>query len=634
MSIFDLFDEAPLSGDKAPRILKAGTLEYEHFKQDASGGEIFKKETNSFRAAHLLCLIVFVALLTQLLRLQFLEGSFNRVLAEGNRVRAREVNPPRGLIFDSSGKILAKNSASFNLEIYPLDLPKKKEDRQNIYATLSAVAQIPENEIIDVVTKKGLLTYDPVVLRENIDRDTALLLKVKTNNLPGVAVSANPVREYESTTGLAAILGYVGKVSDKDLKANPNYKSSYEIGKDGLESYYEKYLRGVPGISQIEVDSKGRQQRELAATEPMPGNNLVLNINSGLESAMSKSLASIMASSRVTGAVAVAMNPKTGQIIGLVSLPTYDNNLFTRQTASEEYQKLLDNPTLPLFNRAIAGTYPSGSIIKPMMAAAALQEGKITPNTTINDPGEIKVGNYTYPDWKAHGSVNVYKAIAESCNVFFYSIAGGWDKIRGLGVETIDKYLTKFGFGAKTGIDMPGEMAGLVPTPSWKERVKKESWYLGDTYHLGIGQGDFLVTPLQMVVATSAIANGGEVLTPHLVYQITDKDGNVVETFQKDIIHDRFIDLENLRVVQAGMRQAVTSGSAKSMLGGLSVQAAAKTGTAQFEVAGKTHAWMTAYAPYDDPQIAVVVLIEQGGEGYAEAGPVVRDTFNWYFQNR
>lgn len=633
MSIFDLYDKKTLPGDKTKRTLEEGALEYEHFKSEADTAKIFEKNIGPLWVGYLSCLVVFGVLFVQLLHLQITQGSFNRNLAEGNRLRAREIEPPRGLIIDSEGKVLAQNTASYSLEIYPLDLPRARNDRENIYLMLSGVSQIPVDEIRNAVTAKGISTYDPIVLKENLDRDTALLLKVKTSNLAGVSVVANPVRQYENISGLSAILGYVGKVSEQNLKSNPNYKSTYEIGKDGLESYYEKYLRGVPGILEVEVDSRGVQQRQLADTEPQPGNNLILNINAGLEQKMSSSLQGMMNSSKATGGVAIALNPQTGQVLGIVSLPSFDNNLFTRPTAAEEYQKLLTDSSTPLFDRAISGTYPSGSIIKPMMAAMALEEGEITPNTTINDPGEIKVGNYTYPDWKAHGSVDVRKAIAESCDVFFYAVAGGWDKIRGLGVEAIDKYLTKFGFGQKTGIDLPGESSGLVPSPPWKQKIKKESWYLGDTYHLGIGQGDFLTTPLQMIVATSAIANGGEVLKPQIVKKITNKDGNTIDAFQKDVLKGKIIDQANIEIVRQGMRQAVTSGSAKS-LNDLPVQVAAKTGTAQFEIAGKTHAWMTAFAPYDNPQIALIVLVEQAGEGYAEAGPVVHDILSWYFSNK
>ncbi|MBM2820343.1 MAG: penicillin-binding protein 2, penicillin-binding protein 2, partial [Candidatus Berkelbacteria bacterium] len=293
----------------------------------------------------------------------------------------------------------------------------------------------------------------------------------------------------------------------------------------------------------------------------------------------------------------------------------------------------LDDPSKPLFNRAISGTYPSGSIIKPVIAAAGLEDGTITASTTINDPGEIKVGNYTYPDWKSHGLVDVRKALAESCNVFFYSVAGGWDKIKGLGITKLDNYLKQFGFGEQTGIDIPGEARGIVPDPVWKEKVKKEMWYLGDTYHLGIGQGDFLITPLQMVNAVSAIANGGQLMKPQLVAKITDQDGNTIYETPKEIIRQGFINNDNVQIVREGMRQAVTTGSAQQ-LNDLPEMVAAKTGTAQFGNEDKTHAWMVSFAPYHNPEIAIIVLIEGGGEGYATAGPVTKQILNWYLANK
>jgi len=630
MSIFDLHDDEPLPGDKKHRTLKNGTLEYEHFNSKAEGEEIFNRKRSPIWIPYFICLIAFAILTAQLLKLQITLGTFNKTLAEGNRIRAREINAPRGLITDSNNQILAKNIPSYNLVVYPLDIPKDQKEKEETFQKLSEIAQISINEITDKISQKGSANSDPIILKENLDRDTAMILEVKTKNLAGVEINKKPIREYINVDGLGPILGYVGKVSDKDLEENPSYRPSYEIGKEGIELFYEKYLKGTQGILEIEVDSKGRQQRQLSSKEPFPGDNLQLSIDSELESKIAYFLSGYIRASNSPGGAAVAMNPQTGEVLAIVSLPTYDNNLFTRQTIQEEYQKLLEDPAKPMFNRAIAGTYPSGSTIKPVIAAAGLQEGVITANTTINAPAEIKVGNYTYPDWKAHGLTDVRKAIAESVNIYFYAVAGGWDKIKGLGVEKLKNYLLKFGFGSKTGIDLPGEVSGLVPDPNWKEKNKKEMWYLGDTYHLGIGQGDFLVTPTQMVVALSAIANGGDLLKPQIVKKITDKDGNIIRDFRKEVLSSKVIDDQYLQIVREGMRQAVTSGSA-TRLNNLPVMAAAKTGTAQFGSEGKTHAWMAAYAPYHDPQIAIVVLVEEGGEGYATAGPVVNDVFSWYF---
>ncbi|MEK7142702.1 MAG: penicillin-binding protein 2 [Patescibacteria group bacterium] len=630
MSIFDLYDDKPLAGDKVHRQIRDDVLDYEHFKDDAQGAEIFVLPVKNLWFAYLLCAIVLIVLLGQLLKLQISQGVFNQTLAKGNRIRSREIAAPRGLIYDSQGQVLAKNKATFDLEIYPLDLPRDTEERETILTRLAEIAQMTENDISQKVTEKGYLTYDPIVLRENIDRDTALILKAKTVNLPGVIVSKRPIREYLEIEGLGGILGYVGKMSDQDLKENPNYKPFYKIGKDGLELAYEKFLHGIQGGIEIEVDARGRQQRQLSATDPAPGNNLYLSLDANLESQMAETLKNGIEEANSPGGAIIALNPQSGQILGMVSLPTYNNNLFAENTSSKEFQKLIDDQAKPMFNRAISGTYPSGSIIKPVVAAAGLQEEVITAETTINDPGEIVVGNWVYPDWKAHGLVSVRKAIAESCNVFFYAVAGGWDKIRGLGILKFKDYLGKFGFGTKSGVDLPGEAAGLVPDPDWKEQYKKEIWYLGDTYHLGIGQGDFLVTPLQMAVAMSAITNGGELLSPQIVSKITDKDGKVIQDFQKKVISANFIDNENLQIVREGMRLAVTGGSA-SQLQNLPVAAAAKTGTAQFGNEGKTHGWMAAFAPYNDPEIMVVAIIEAGGEGYLAAGPVVEEVLRYYF---
>lgn len=631
MSIFDLYDDQHLPGDKTKRNLKVDVLEYNDFKKDASSAsEIFEEKKKSLWFPYLFCFLTLAVLLVQLLRLQIAQGSFNKDLAEGNRIRTREIDAPRGLIYDSEDKILAKNQASFDLEVYPLDFPKDPQEKEVILQKLADVTQISKNEIKDKVTKKGFATYDPLILKENLDRDTAMILEYKTINLPGVVVAKKPIREYEPVSGLGPVLGYVSKVTDQDLKDHPDYKPSNEIGREGLESYYEKYLKGQPGVLEVEVDSRGRQQRQLSATSPLPGNNLTLSINTALEQKMTEVLGNEVKVSQSPGGVALALNPQTGQILGMVSYPTFDNNIFTSRNIDEEYNKLLNDPAKPLFNRAISGAYPSGSIIKPIIAAAGLQEGNITPSTTINAPGEIKVGNWTYPDWKVHGLTDVRKAIAESVNIFFYALAGGWDKINGLGVGKLTTYLRAFGFGERSNIDLSGEVEGLVPSPAWKEKNKKEMWYLGDTYHLGIGQGDFLVTPLQMAVATAAVVNGGTLLKPQIVSKIADNNGKTVWEFKKEVTKDHIISDANLQVVREGMRQAVTSGSAK-MLSDLPVAVAAKTGTAQFGSEGKTHAWMTAFAPYNDPEIMMVVLIEEGGEGYATAGPVIHDVLNWYF---
>lgn len=627
MSVFDQF-EKKLPGDRQKRQVDLDKAIYgEYLPQE----EILAALPRSFWGFYAIILAVFLILISQLINLQISRGSFHRYLAEGNRTRQREIPAPRGLIYDQKGKQLVTNDASFALELYPLDLPRQKEEKEAFYRQLAEITQISEAQIKGTVEEKGF-SSDTITLKENIDRDSALLLETKIVNLPGVAITKKPIRHYLPIEGLAPILGYVGKVTDEELKNNSRLKMNQQIGKEGLEKVYDQFLQGKVGINEIEVDAQGRTQRLLANTAPEPGNNLTLTIDADLEEKVLNVLASEIRAAGVSAGAAAVLNVKTGEVLALVSFPTYDNNLFAKGGQFEEYQKLLTDEDKPLFNRAVSGAYPSGSIIKPLVAAAGLQEGVIAANTTITDPGEIKVGSWTYPDWKAHGLVDVRKALAESCNVFFYSVGGGWDKIKGLGVEKLKNYFEKFGLSKKTGIDLPGEVDGLVPGPAWKEKTKKEAWYLGDTYHMAIGQGDVLVTPLQMAAATAAIANDGELIKPYLVKKITDKDGKAVKEFSKEITRADFVSGQNLQIVREGMRQAVnsSSGSARA-LGDLPVAAAAKTGTAQFGNEGKTHAWMTAFAPYSDPQIAMTVLIEGGGEGYVTAGPVVKNVFNWYF---
>ena len=610
-------------------------LSEEHeYVSETDGKDILEEDEKkpSFSTFYVICSIVAVVFLFRLLDLQVAQGAKFQYLAEGNRIRSRDVPAPRGIIYDRNGKMLAKNAASFNLELYPADLPQNKSERMEVYKKIEEISAIPASDTEKKVEKEGLFSVEPIVLTENINREDALPLIVKYNGISGVEVSARPNRAYDTIPGLSHFIGYIGKVSQDDLNKNPDRKLTDWIGKVGLELTYENELKGSSGKEQIEVDSRGRIQRSLASLDPKPGNNLYLGINLDLQSEMAKDLGDTLKELNLTSGVVLAMDPRDGSMLGMVSLPSYDNNLFTKNIAGE-YKKLLDDPAKPMVNRAISGLYPSGSTIKPFVASAGLQEKVISENTTINDSGEIKVGDWVFPDWKAHGHTDVRKAIAESCDVFFYAVGGGWDKISGLGVERLDKYLGLFGFGEKTGIDLSGEEGGLIPTPEWKKKVKKESWYLGDSYHLSIGQGDFLSTPLQVLGATSAIANGGELLTPHLTTKITDHDGNTIKEIGKEVIRKDFIDSDNINIVREGMRQTITSGSGK-LLNDLPFEVAGKTGTAQFNNNEKNHAWFTAFAPYDNPEIALVVLVEGGGEGNEVAIPVAKKILEWYMSHK
>lgn len=633
MSVFDNFDKN-LPGDNHARSVFLDKDEYELFPAEE---EIFTREAKSFWFFYVATAVVFIALIVQLLNLQITHGAFNRILAEGNRIRNRAIAAPRGVIYDSTGKALVANDGSFSLQLYPVDLPRNTNEREIYYANLSSITLVSVDEIKGKVKDIGLYSASPVILKENIERDEALLMETKIINFPGVVMSKKPVRRYSEIPGLAPVLGYIGKATQNDIKNNPSLAQTVnqETGKDGLEKIYQNYLVGKDGASEIEVNSSGKTQRSLTTLPPQPGNNLILSINADLEDNMAQSLAKQIEAANVKAGAAVAINPQTGAILALVSMPTYDNNIFSQGINVDDYNKIIKDPNMPMFDRAIAGAYPSGSTIKPLVAAAGLQEGVITENTTLDCPAEIKVGSWTYPDWKYHGLTDVKKAIAESVNIYFYAIGGGWDKVKGIGPDKMKYYFEKFGLGAKTGIDLPGEVAGLIPDPTWKKKTQDEMWYLGDSYHMAIGQGDVLTTPLQMAVATAAVANGGQVLKPQIVDKITNNNGELIQSYTKQVIRSNFIDANNLRIVRDGMRQTVTNGSATSVFSGLTGPAAAKTGTAQFNNNSKTHGWMVAYAPYDNPQIAVAIIVEGGGEGYATAGPVAKTALQWYFdQNK
>ncbi len=576
---------------------------------------------------------VLLALVSRLIVLQVAFGADHQLLADGNRVRTRYTLPPRGLILDRHGDVLAKNVAAFAVELVPADLSQDPEERGRVYDQAAAVSGRPREEIVALVEDTGLRSLTPLLLAEQLDHQQALEAKLVIGQLPGLRVVERARREYRSLPGLAHLLGYTGKVSPEDLAGNPSYLLTSIVGRAGLEATYESQLQGEPGLDQVEVDSRGYFQRVIESTPPLPGDDVRLTLNAELQERLGAALNAARTrpdAEEQGSAVGVALDPRDGSVLAMVSLPDYDNNLFARGIDQAALEQLTSDEQAPLTNRAIAGTYPSGSVIKPMVAAGGLADGIITPSTSINAPGEIRIGEWVFPDWKVHGTVNVGRAIAVSSNVFFYALGGGWESIKGLGVERLTHYLRLFGFGEPTGIDLPGEVAGLVPTPEWKERVKNEPWYLGDTYHLAIGQGDLLVTPVQIARATAAIANQGRLVTPHLFLGHQPNDSDRPAMTPPGPLVEELLPRDHLETVRAGMAQAVQDGSARQ-LQSLPVRAGAKTGTAQFGGGEETHAWFSAFAPYDEPEIVLVVLIEGGGAGNEVAMPVATEVLTWYF---
>ncbi|HUD20605.1 MAG TPA: penicillin-binding protein 2 [Candidatus Saccharimonadales bacterium] len=613
----------PLSADYRTNELEEPSVADQSLPEE----EIAKGD--NFLAFKLIVAVILTVFLVRLVVLQISQGQANYALAEGNRLKTELVPAPRGLIYDKNGVALVQNVPSFAVGFQVADLPKKA-DRPALYAQIGAVLNLDAKSVEQKIT--GVQNEDVAVLLDGLTRDQALTYELRVNGITGIEVVTQAARQYSSMPSTGQILGYVGKINADEEKARPELLPSSTIGKSGLEQSYDQYLQGISGAETIEVDSQNHAVRSVSSKPAEPGKSLILSLDSKLQAVTAQALSeSIQKSGAVNGA-AVAIDVRTGDVLALVSIPDFDANAFADPTKQAERQQILTNPDSPLLNRAIAGQYPSGSTIKPVYASAALAEKVISPTTKIDtSAGKIVVGNWTFSDWKTHGIADVKQAIAESNNIFFYTIGGGNGPIGGLGVSRLDKYLTKFGFGKPTGIDIVGEASGLVPTPDWKQKTQGSAWYLGDTYNLSIGQGDLLVTPLQMANATATIANGGTIYAPKLVKTILNNDGTVDKQISPRITQTNVVGDDVLSTVRDGMRLTVTGGSGRS-LNDLPIPVAAKTGTAQFDIAKvKTHSWFTAFAPYGNPEIAVTVIVEGGGEGYAVAAPVAKDMLEQYF---
>ncbi|MCL5666627.1 MAG: penicillin-binding protein 2 [Patescibacteria group bacterium] len=641
---FEIYTTSRPGGGKKPLDWDESAADTQGRVDDVFNGE---RKTPELRWLGLALFLSFMALSVKLFNLQIINGSGYRLLSENNRIRSQTILAPRGLIKDRYGETLAQNTASFNLVAVPFDLPKEGLD--GMVKNLAGTFGLDAKEISGDLERANKNSIEPIVIKQDMPQEQSILFESRAAEFPGFSMQKIPVREYLDPQVFSHTLGYTGLVSPGDLKeldANA-YASVDFIGKSGIESSYEKYLHGINGQNLVEVDAAGRLQKVLGEDSPLPGDTLVLNIDKGLQEQLYNSLEKGMPGRK---AAAIALDPRNGQVLALLSLPGFDNNLFAHGIKNADYQKLLTDKNLPLFNRAFSGTYPPGSTSKMMTATAGLQEGVITPNTVINDNGVLVVPNqyggasYQFHGWKPGGlgPMTVRSAIAQSSDIFFYEVAGGSPNgsMQGLGPDKLAEYFRKFGLGQLTGIDVQGEKPGLVPDPAWKmdyfdNDPLQGKWYLGDTYHLGIGQGDLLVTPLQVAEWTAIIANNGVGFKPQVAEKALDQQGNVVWQNQPQVLVSNIASQDNIKIVQEGMRQTVTSGTARQ-LDALPVTSAGKTGTSQFDGSdpNKTHAWFTVYAPYEDPQIVVTVLVEAGGEGNAVALPVAKDALKWWAENR
>ncbi len=606
-------------------------------------------------------LILFSLLLVRVAWLQLFRYDYYYTLAEINRSRQEVVEANRGIFYDRHGQALVRNTANFVLSIRLIDLPSDELARDKVIRQISRVLDgLPADnqeagefiitdgpsftvikQALSQVRYGSLESYRPVFIQENIDYQRALDLILASDNLPGVIISNKIRREYipvkdDNAYSLSHILGYTGKISKEELETlTGDYLMIDYLGKSGLEKVWESQLRGKNGLRSFEVDVYGRPGRLIDESPAYNGYNLKLSLDLDLQIKVEEILSGWLNNLKLSRASVIILDPNNGEVLALVSLPSYNNNAFAAGISYDDYQAIITNPDRPLFNRAISGEFAAGSTIKPLIAAAALEEGIISENTSFLSTGGLRISQWFFPDWLAggHGYTNVRKAIADSVNTFFYYIGGGYQDFEGLGLDNLVKYSHLFGLGKPSGLDLGAEASGLVPTAEWRKRVKQEPWYIGNTYHFSIGQGDVLVSPLQVVNFIATIANGGYLYQPHLVTQVLNQDGVLIEDIPKKIINQGFIDDSNLLVVRQGMRQAVTDGSARR-LNNLPVQVAAKTGTAQWSSQRSPHAWLAGFAPYKDPEIALVVLVEEGGEGSEVSVPIAHDILNWYFSDR
>jgi penicillin-binding protein 2 len=663
----------------------------------------------------------------RLWQLQIVEGQTYQAQAKLNPLTIIDVEAPRGLIYARNGELLARNEPSYRVSIVPAYLPDDEAEEMAVYQRLSELLDIPANGLVEaaigdfpelpsqslamvrslpVLERMAVLgpllerrmalagedyqvgikemvdrvryfrDYKPHLIKEGVDRETALILSEESLRLPGVRVDLVPSRRYPTAALTSQIVGYTSGIPEG--RAQEYEEQGYIVGVDligftGIEAWYEDVLRGQKGSRYVEEDANGRVLRELeGGRDPIAGSNVVLTLDLELQQYITARLQRTLDSPQVHSqrGVVIAMDPRDGQILAMVSLPTFDNNLFSDGITSDElkvYQRLADDPYKPFLNHAIGDRLPPGSIYKIIPASAALQEGVLDRNTRIVGEGRIVIPNKYYPNdpgraqefvgwiWLnqggAHGSLNVVEGLAHSCDIFFYKVGGGFEEIgfEGLGVDRLSTYSRLFGLGELTGIDLPGETAGLAPESfrTWKRLTYAESWSTGDTYNMSIGQGFLEVTPLQMLNATAVIANGGVLYRPQLLLKVTDQDGNVVQDFQPQVIRYLPIDLTHLATVREGMEAAIQYGTATdAQLEGIRV--AGKTGTAEFVCPedelqhglcrrGRplpTHAWFTTFAPIENPEIALIVYVYNGGEGSLTAAPIGHDILEWYFQRQ
>jgi penicillin-binding protein 2 len=603
-----------------------------------------QRELSVFRGRILLggflIVVAFGLLLARFTWLQVFQREYYHTLAEANRISVVPVVPNRGIILDRNGAVLAANYSAYTLEVTPSRVPNLERAIDEL-ATVIDVA--PRDRRRFRKLQEESKNFESLPIRTRLTEEEVARFAVNRYRFPGFEIKARLFRSYPQGEVASHAIGYIGRINDADVKrietaglAN-NYKGTDHIGKLGIEGAYEKELHGVTGSEQVEIDAGGRAIRALARSEPISGNNLVVTLDLQLQKIAEEAFADYK------GAL-VAMDPKTGEVLALVSRPGFDPNLFVDGIDPQNWDALNNSPDKPLNNRALRGQYPPGSTIKPFMALANLYYKKRSPEYSIPDPGFFSLPgvSHRYRDWKkgGHGSVNLHKSIVVSCDTYYYGLATE------LGIDAIHEFLSKFGFGQRSGIDIEGELAGLAPSQEWKMQRFRQKWYAGDTVSVGIGQGYMLATPVQLAAATAMIANGGIPVKPHLLKAV--QDAKTQETHPVEVPGmggEPIVKPEHIALVRAAMVDVTRpGGTAVQASAGAPYAIAAKTGTAQ--VVGMKqnekydekrmkrehwdHALFIAFAPAEAPKLAMAILVENGQHGGSTAAPIARKVFDYF----
>lgn len=570
----------------------------------------------------IIIILVFVALVSRLGYLQVIQGKYYGQKADGNRIRLAPIMAPRGMFYDRNGVPMVSNRPGFTVSLLPLTGPVPDE----IIAKVASILNITTEEIKKKLSQHSG-KFEPVRIKSDIGPDVVTKIEERRAELPGVVIEIQPIRNYVNNELAAHLFGYVSEINDVELEKSKagEYNSGDIIGKFGLEKVYDRELRGVDGGNQVEVDVTGRPVNVLGRKEPIPGSNLTLTIDykiqKAAEVAIDEQLTYLQTKSEfrnAKAAAAIAMNPKTGEILAMVSRPAFNPNLFSGGISSKDWKLLNENPNNPMDNKAISGEYPPGSTFKLVTGAAALELGKVTPEEKILDTGKhwiIAKGN---AEGEALGWINFKEALTKSDNVYFYEMGNR------LGIDNLEKYARMFGLGVVTGVKLQGESEGLVANQKYKEKVYGEDWYLSETFDAAIGQGFQLVTPLQVAVLMSEIANGGHRYRPYLVSKISSGKGETIKTFAPEEVGSIKLSDKTLGLIRESLRDvALEGGTAGQAFRDFPVSIAGKTGTAE-NSHGSDHGWFIAYGPYEDPSIVVVVIVEQGGFGAGSAAPIAR----------